>query len=67
MLAEMGFPVKEFTDDVALGPNGVGMDSLAPLELYLRIEEEFGVMLDQSLFTRLTDMTVGELLHEVVR
>jgi acyl carrier protein len=67
LLIAMGFPVDRLNEDVPLGYGGIGLDSLASLELYLRIEEDFGVVLDESIFSTLPEMTVGDLLAEVTR
>lgn len=51
-------------DDVTLGPDGLGLDSIAMVELLLACEQEFGIRLPPTLFEEGT-LTVGALVRAV--
>lgn len=58
--AEIG----ELGDDTPLGPDGLDLESLALVELGLRVEETHGVPFDDDLMERMATMTLGEFLAD---
>jgi len=51
-------------DDMPLGPAGLDLESLALVELGLRVEEIYGVPFDDDLSQRMAAMTLGEFVAE---
>lgn len=66
-LARMNYDPAEIgalDDDTALGPAGLDLESLALVELGLRVEETHGVPFDDDLIERMATMTLGEFLAD---
>ena len=66
-LARMNYDPAEIAkldDDTALGPAGLDLESLALVELGLRVEETHGVPFDDDLIERMATMTLGEFLAD---
>jgi acyl carrier protein len=59
-LAEMNYDTEGIGSDTELGPRGADLESLALVELALRVEDEFGVKFDEEAAEELTTKTVGE-------
>ena len=51
-------------DSTPLGPAGLDLESLALVELGLRVEETHGVPFDDDLIERMATMTLGEFLAD---
>lgn len=58
--AELG----EITDDTPLGPAGLDLESLALVELSLRVQEDHGLPFDDDQIERMATMTLGEFLAD---
>jgi acyl carrier protein len=59
-------PDDELRDDSLLGPDGLGMDSIAILELLLECEERWGAGLALELLEQ-RPLTVGKLVERLTR
>lgn len=47
-IEEMSFPTDDLGDDTVLGPEGLGLDSLAFAEVIVQVEEEHDVRFPQE-------------------
>lgn len=47
-LEGMAFPVDDLQDDTVLGPENLGLDSLAFAEIIMQVEEEYDVRFPQE-------------------
>jgi acyl carrier protein len=56
----------EIDDDSPLGSTGVDLDSLALIELSLRLETRFGVEFPQTDIEPVGAMTLGGLIDDVI-
>lgn len=65
-LDEMSFPVEGITDDTNIGPEGVGMDSLAFAEVIVQVEEAYGVRFDPEEASGSTDISLGGFAKRLV-
>jgi len=54
----------ELRDDLPLGPNGLGLDSIALVEVVLECEEAFGVTIAPEVLA-LPNVTVGQLVGQI--
>jgi acyl carrier protein len=59
-LVEMNYDTEGIGNDTELGPRGADLESLALVELALRVEDEFGVKFDEEAAEELAAKTVGE-------
>ncbi len=64
-LTDMNYSIDDIDDDTLLGPAGVDVESVALLELAVRVEDRFGVKFDDEESDMLTAMTVGEFCRHV--
>lgn len=67
LLAGMDFKTDEIDGDTVLGDDGIGIDSLYIMELVLKIEEQYGLVIDQDDFQKIQKMTVEEFLTSLVK
>jgi acyl carrier protein len=51
-------------DDLPLGPNGLGLDSIALVEVVLECEEAFGVTIAPEVLA-LPNVTIGQLVGQI--
>lgn len=65
LLESMNVDFEELTESTQLGPTGIGLDSLACMELALVLEEEHDVLLDAHMVSQVAKMDVAELLGVV--
>lgn len=66
-LREMKFDVDGVGADTVLGPLGVDLDSVAVVELTVRVEEAFGVRFREEDMEAMAAMTIGDFAAEVAR
>ena len=59
--AAAGWGERELRDDLPLGKEGIGMDSLRAIDLLFACEKEFGVEFDEDFLNR-GGFTVGEMV-----
>ncbi len=65
-LKDMNYSIDEVDDDTVLGPAGADVESVALVELAVRVEDHFGVRFDEGESDALAAMTVGEFCHDVL-
>jgi acyl carrier protein len=65
MLHEMNYDVAENDGSLALGPEGLDLESLAVAELAVRIEDEYGVKFGDEEEAGLAKLTVDEFVAAV--
>ncbi len=65
MLREMNYDVPENPGPLVLGPEGLGLESLAVAELAVRIEDQWGVQFDEEDAARAAGLTVDEFVSVV--
>ena len=71
LLARLGYRVMahEIHSDTPLVKNGLGLDSVALLQFFIAIEEEFDLMLDDNALTKehfRSLRTLASYLHEQI-
>jgi acyl carrier protein len=59
--------IDHITDESPVGAGGLDLDSLSLIELTLRLEERFKVLIPDTDIEPLGAMTLGELVAELVR
>jgi acyl carrier protein len=64
-LTDLNYSIDGIDDDTVLGPAGADLESLALLELAVRVEDRFGVKFDDDEREQLVGMTVGEFCRAV--
>ena len=64
-MTEMNYSTEGIDDDTTLGPAGADLESLALVELALRVEDQFGVKFAEDEAEQLAGMTVGEFCEAV--
>jgi acyl carrier protein len=64
-LSEMNYDTSDIEDDTTFGPAGANLESLALAELAVRMEDRFGVRIDDDEAEMMAAMTVGELCAAV--
>lgn len=64
-LTDMHYSIDDIDDDTELGPAGANVESIALAELTVRVEDHFGVKLDDEDSEMLTRMTLGEFCRHV--
>ncbi len=64
-LGEMSFDVENAGPDSLFGPAGIDLDSIAVVELAVRIQDTYGVTFADEHLERLAVATVGEFAAEV--
>ncbi len=65
VLGEMNFDVESADADSQFGPAGVDLDSLAVVELAVRVRDAYGVTLTDDDLERLAIATIGEFAAEI--
>jgi acyl carrier protein len=65
-ITDMNYDIEGIDDDTVLGPAGVDLQSIVLAELVVRVEDHFGVSLDDQ-SEMLPGMTVGEFCHTVMQ
>jgi acyl carrier protein len=65
VLRDMNFDVEAADADSEFGPAGVDLDSLAVVELAVRIKDGYGVTLTDDDLERLAIATIGEFAAEI--
>lgn len=64
-LTDMNYSIDDVDDDAVLGPAGADLESVALVELTVRVEDHFGVKFDDDESEALAGMTVGEFCQAV--
>ncbi|MBO3751086.1 acyl carrier protein [Streptosporangiaceae bacterium NEAU-GS5] len=64
-LTDMNYSTEDISDGTTLGPAGADLESLALVELALRVEDRFGVKFGEDESDQLAGMTVGEFCQTV--
>jgi acyl carrier protein len=59
-LRDMNYDVTGIGDDSQLGPRGADVESVALVELAVRVEDKFGVKFSEDEAEELAGLTVGE-------
>jgi acyl carrier protein len=62
MLREMQYDVPDDAGSMALGPEGLDLESLAVAELAVRIEDQYGVRFGEEEATGARAMTIDEFV-----
>lgn len=65
VLRDMSFDVEAADADSEFGQGGVDLDSLAVVELAVRIKDSYGVTLTDDDLERLAIATIGEFAAEI--
>jgi acyl carrier protein len=65
-LTDMNYSIDGVDDDAVLGPAGADLESVALVELAVRVEDHFGVKFDDDEADMLAAMTVGEFCRAVL-
>ena len=65
VLRDMNFDVEGANANSEFGPAGVDLDSLAVVELAVRIKDSYGVRLTDDDLERLAIATIGEFAAEI--
>ena len=61
-LGQMNFQVDGIGANTPLGPAGLDVDSLARVEIAMRVDDDYGVRLSEEDITSIQELTVGQLL-----
>jgi acyl carrier protein len=64
-LTDMNYSTEDISDGTTLGPAGADLESLALVELAIRVEDRFGVKFGEDESDQLAGMTVGEFCQTV--
>lgn len=64
-LTAMNYSIDGIEDDTELGPAGADVESVALVELVVRVEDRFGVTFGDDESDMLSTMTVGEFCRDV--
>jgi acyl carrier protein len=64
-LTDMNYSIDDIDDDTVLGPAGADLESIALVELAVRVEDRFGVKFADDESDTLAGMTVGEFCRSV--
>ncbi|MGW1616862.1 acyl carrier protein [Streptomyces sp. NPDC002285] len=67
VLQSLNYDIEGVDDRTSLGPDGLDLESLSLAEVLMRIEEHFGVHIDEEETERLAGMTVGEFTATLAR
>ena len=65
-LTDMNYSIDDVDDDTVLGPAGADLESVALVELAVRVEDHFGVKFEHDEAEMLATLTVGEFCHAVL-
>ncbi|MFB8765387.1 phosphopantetheine-binding protein [Nocardiopsis alba] len=66
-LEEMSFPTDDLADDSLLGPDDLGMDSLAFAEVIVQVEERYDVRFGQDEAGGPTDISLASFVERLVK
>jgi acyl carrier protein len=64
-LTDMNYSIEDVDDDAVLGPAGADLESVALVELTVRVEDKFAVKFGDDEAEALAGLTVGEFCHLV--